>query len=394
MVFNNFLIGINYWPAAKAMYWWKKFETEEVNEDFNKLSGWGINTVRIFLNWEDFQPSPGLISRHVLGHLHQVADLAKAYNLFLMPTFFCGHMSGVNWMPEWMLIPGTDANRFPVFSNNRICQAKIRNFYTEPDIIEAQSFQIREVCSSLKGHEAIIAYDLGNESSNCVIPPQPADGQSWLRTMTSLIGLYSGGIPVTLGMHAEDLEENRNLGPQDAALYCDFLCMHGYPFYLSWIRNPYEAEVLPFLGLITAWLGQKPVLFQEFGAPTYPALPPFLEPETMFKCPLGTEEEVTDYYREAVQGLYEENMTGCMAWCFADYTPDLWNIPPLYQNPHERYFGLFRYDGSYKPALKIMNQYINKPVNSLFLPPQDKYTWLKDEERAAFYDNPAYNLIR
>jgi endo-1,4-beta-mannosidase len=375
------------------MYWWKDFDAEEVNEDFKRLSRWGVNTVRIFLTWEDFQPQPEVISNIALGHLQKVADLAKAHGLYLMPTFFCGHMSGVNWIPDWMLLPGTDSERFPVYSNSQICRAKIRNYYTEQDIIEAQSFQIKQVCSSVKGHESVIAYDLGNESSNCVIPPHPTYGQSWLRTMTSMIKLYSNGIPVTLGMHAEDLEENRNLGPQDAALYCDFLCMHGYPFYLPWVKNSYEVEVLPFLGVITAWLGQKPVLFQEFGAPTYPILSS-VEPETVYKCPLGTEYEVADYYDKAVQRLYEENMIGCMAWCFADYTPDLWNKPPLSQNPHERHFGLFRHDGSFKPAIQVMNRYINKPVNSLFNPPQNQYTWLKGEDRTTFYDAPAHNLIR
>ncbi|MEN6461075.1 MAG: hypothetical protein ABFC94_06885 [Syntrophomonas sp.] len=378
------------------MYWWKSFDTEEVNEDFARLSRWGINTIRIFLTWEDFQPSPDRIPSSMIGHLQKVADLAKVHGLFLMPTFFCGHMSGVNWMPAWMLVPDTSSSRFPVFSQNRIGQARIRNFYTEQDIIEAQSFQIKEVCTSLKGHDAVLAYDLGNESSNCVIPPCPADGQRWLKIMTAMVGSYSGGTPVTLGMHAEDLEENRHLGPQDAALYCDFLCMHGYPFYLSWVENHYDVEVLPFLGLITAWLGQKPVLFQEFGAPTRPVLSTsaFMENEVIYKCPLGTEDEVADYYRKAVQRLYEENMLGCMAWCFADYRPDLWNMPPLGQNPHERYFGLFRHDGTCKPVIQVMNRYMNKPVSPIFHPPQNQYTWLIGEDKTTFYDNPTHNLTR
>ena len=50
-----------------------------------------------------------------------------------------------------------------------------------------------------------------------------------------------------LGMHAEDLEEI-GTWPQDAARYCDFLCMHGYPFYLDWVEDELDARVLPFLG--------------------------------------------------------------------------------------------------------------------------------------------------
>ncbi len=34
-------------------------------------------------------------------------------------------------------------------------------------------------------------------------------------------------------------------------------------------------QVLPFLGLLTRWLGGKPVLFEEFGAPSRPVLYPY-----------------------------------------------------------------------------------------------------------------------
>ncbi|MGI5920912.1 MAG: glycoside hydrolase 5 family protein [Syntrophomonadaceae bacterium] len=389
---KTFFVGINYWPAKKAMYWWKKFDIEEVREDFARLKQAGIKVVRIFLTWEDFQPRPDLISRRAIDNLCAVADLAKTFSLSLMPTFFCGHMSGVNWMPGWMLTGQNSAGRFPVFSDSRICGAQIRNFYTEKDIIEAQGYQVQEVCSALKDHEAITAYDLGNEASNCVIPPSAEYAHRWLGSMTYLINRYSGKVPVTLGMHAEDLEENRHLGPQDAALFCDFLSMHGYPFYLSWSTDTYDVDVLPFLGLVTAWLGKKPVLFQEFGAPTAPRLTPWPDLSGS-KCPLGAEDVVAQFYRRAISRLYEENMIGCMIWCYADYIPELWNYPPLDKNLHERHFGIFRYDRTPKPVVEVLGGNLghNRPPVNLSL---KAFSWLEGEDRTSFYDNPRNNLIR
>ena len=74
---------------------------------------------------------------------------------------------------------------------------------------------------------------------------------------------------VTLGLHMEDLEQDRNLGPSEAAEVCDFLQMHGYPGYASWADGPTDERVLPFLARLTRWLGGgADVLFAEFGVPT------------------------------------------------------------------------------------------------------------------------------
>jgi hypothetical protein len=64
--------------------------------------------------------------------------------------------------------------------------------------------------------------------------------------MTTVITAADGNNLVTLGMHAEDLEEDRHLRPQDAAVFCDILSMHGFPFYLHWVDDPLDYELPPF----------------------------------------------------------------------------------------------------------------------------------------------------
>ena len=60
----------------------------------------------------------------------------------------------------------------------------------------------------------------------------------------------------------EDLIEDRRLGPQEAGPFCDFLCMHGYPIYADFVESPTDERLLPFLGLITCWLGGREVLLR------------------------------------------------------------------------------------------------------------------------------------
>ncbi len=385
-----FIRGINYWPINKAMYWWKQFNQQEVIKDFQQISP-TFTLVRIFLLWEDFQPKMDQIDQHQLQNLKTVADIAGQQGLSLMPTFFCGHMSGVNWMPDWILEPSSFSQRFPVYSNEKIVTASIRNFYAEPDLIQAQLYQIQTVCRALAGHPAIFAYDLGNEPSNCVQPPDRNLAQAWLKQMCQAVHEYSGGTPVTLGMHAEDLEENRQLWPQDAAKYCDFLSMHGYPFYLDWTGTPLDTDLVPFLGLLTAHLGEKEVLFQEFGAPTNPVLQ---VPDPGAKEAYFSETDVTNYYSVVLEDLQSAGMLGGMAWCFADYSPDLWELPPLKNNLHERYFGLFRHDGTPKP---IVNAFKEDPVKRQMTPRARKealFEYLKNIDRDHFYDQPRETIAR
>lgn len=397
MSYNEyFQTGINYWPIHKAMYWWKNFEAREVEEDFQRLARYNFGLVRIFLSWEDFQPAPDKISTDAVDHLKKTADIAASSGLRLMPTFFCGHMSGINWMPAWMLAPGQGGSRFPVYSNNRVQWTNMRNCYTDQEVIDAQRLQIQAIVTALNGHEALFAYDLGNEASNWVIPPRRSDALNWLEIMTAQVKHDSGGARVTLGMHAEDLEEDRQLWPQDAAQYCDFLCMHGYPCYLPWVDDPIDPDLVTFLGIITAWLGQKPVLFQEFGVPTRSVLPP-TQPanyESFCQCPLWTEEEAATYYNKVLQRLGAAGMMGAMAWCYADYAPSLWDKPPLDNILHERHFGMFRHDGTAKPAVEMFRQYENLPINNKLDLIQVKYPWLNEENRDNFYQHPRNNLSR
>jgi hypothetical protein len=58
----------------------------------------------------------------MLERLVTTLDRANDAGLCVMPTLFTGHMSGVNWIPEWAL--GGDAGdaRFRVVSKHRVVQ--------------------------------------------------------------------------------------------------------------------------------------------------------------------------------------------------------------------------------------------------------------------------------
>jgi endo-1,4-beta-mannosidase len=385
----QFRLGINYWPITSAMYWWQRFDAAEVARDFKRIRDAGFDTVRIFLLWEDFQPQPQVISKYAMKNLTAVAGIAADEGLSLIVTFFTGHMSGVNWLPVWTLESrAADSARFRIVSGGQVVNAVSKNWYTDSSLLAAQTLLVREVAGTLCDHSAVWAWDLGNENSNCVMPPSRQAGLDWLQRIASEIRSVDSAHSITIGLHTEDLEEDRKLGPQEAATVADFLCMHGYPIYSSWAAGPTDALMLPFLGVITRWLGGKDVLFEEFGAATIP--PGFArdQHETATGPALLDKKQAAEYTRKAVEHLHQGGFLGAAVWCYGDYATSLWSSPPLDKATHERWFGLWQSDGLPKPAVEEIGR-ISGVTRREFEP---DLAWI-DIESENYYENPRQNLV-
>ena len=382
----SFRLGVNYWPARTAMAWWSRFDLGEVTRDLERIAASGIDSVRVFLRWEDFQPRHDRVDREALRRLVDVADVAAGVGLRLMPTLFTGHMSGVNWFPHWALGGPDRDERFRVVSGGRVSADSPRNWYADDGVAAAQARLAAEAAAALAGHDASWAWDLGNEPSNCVVPPDRDAGRRWLDRMTSAIRDADPAALVTIGLHMEDLEQDRAMGPLEAAEVCDFLTMHGYPIYASWADGATDERLVPFLARVTRWLGGgADVLFSEFGLPTFPEdRGGAREPEPM----LVGEREAARYVARVLEGLRAAGCSGAMVWCHADYAPDIWDSPPLDHARHERSFGLWRADGSAKPALAEVTAFAGR---SRFETPRED--WI-DLDRDAYWLDPAAALAR
>ena len=271
-------------------------------------------------------------------------------------------MSGVDWIPTWAL-GGTERDaRFRVVSGGRVVPDGVRNWYADPDILRAQSLLAGEAAAALAGHPALWAWDLGNENSNCTIPPDREAARRWLAATT---GAIRAADPRRPSRSASTWRTWRRIGTsarRRPPRSCDFLTMHGYPIYAAWSDGPTDEHLVPFLARVTRWLGGgADVLFSEFGLPTAPrgqqAQPPFV-----------TEDEAARYTGRVLDGLRLAGCTGAMLWCYGDYDPRIWNDPPLDEAVHERSFGLWRADGSAKPAVGVVGAFAGATCSA---PPDD-----------------------
>ena len=373
------------------MHWWSEFDRSEVAADFARIAGSGLDSIRVFLTWEDFQPALDEVDPVMLARLVTVADLAGELGLALVPTLYTGHMSGVNWIPAWALGGADGDERFRVVSGGRVVKAGLRNWYADPVVADAQALLAGEAAAALAGHHAVWAWDLGNENSNCVIPPSRASAQAWLARLASAIRIADPAALITVGLHMEDLEEDRQLGPREASDACNFLSMHGYPIYARWAAGPTDEQLLPFLARMTRWLGRgRELLFSEFGLPTYRRGDAAGErARRRTPTPLIEEEAAAAYTTKALTALRCAGCLGAMLWCYSDYDPALWDSPPLDLATHERSFGLWRADGSPKPSVAAVAAFAGADRRDS----ADGDTWI-DLDRDEFYLDPSAQLPR
>ena len=375
----RFSVGVDYWPRRSAMAMWRRFDAGEVREDFARIAGLGLDTVRFFLRWDDFQPRADAVDAVMLDRLDAVVTLAADAGLQTVPTLFCGHTSGVNWLPVWALEPRRPRGRYRTISGDAESPLGCGNIYAGP-LLDAQLVFARAVGARLRAHPAVSAWDIGHafssvrEPSHAKVSTGDHGAESaaepvvaeWSRRLTDALQETSA-TPVTAGTHAGDLLEERDIRLGSLCAPFAFASMQGSSMYGTFARSRLDPEAVPFLAMLAAGFSHKPVLFTGLGNPTCPpdkfsAFERFptrgetpdlvISPDdTAFATyPCLTEHENAAYCTAVLERLHADGRLGAYWWCWADYADALRDEPPFDRAPHEMTYGIVRSDGTEKPV--------------------------------------------
>ena len=231
---SEFSVGVNYWASHAGTKMWSNFSAEEVDADFAALKSAGVNTVRIFPLWSDFQPimeiaecsnafrelgfldgSPlpatGLKSYGLepvmMDRFRIVANLATKHNLMLIVGLLTGWMSGGMFVPPAL----AGKNLIENFRAIRVAQMFLNGFVNE-----------------MKDHPAIVAWEPGNEC-NCLSSSNADCAWNWLNMVTSTIRLCDPSRPVYSGMHGGKATLHKSYDLITQGKLCDALTTHPYP---------------------------------------------------------------------------------------------------------------------------------------------------------------------
>lgn len=368
VVSDRFVLGVNYWPRRKAMYWWSDFDRVEVEEEFDLIASLGLNVVRLFLLWDDWQPDPGSVDPARLDDFATVCDIAAERGLGLDVTFFTGHMSGPNWSPGWLLDPSApppSPHLRQTISGGKIVPGAYRNMFHDHQALAASQLLVTTVIGQFKDHPAIWMWNLGNEPDLFAYPHSADAGKSWVRNLTSTIHDLDPVHPVTCGLHLASLLNDNGFRVDQVFSETDVAVMHGYPMYVDWSRDELDTDFVPFLCALVAALAGKPCLAEEWGGCTNPVG----DESTVWEWTsyggnrrrqfMAGESALADHVEGVLPNLVQVGATGAMLWCFADYAESLWDRPPCDPTgaKHERHFGLVRPDGTVKPHAEAIKRF-------------------------------------
>ncbi len=343
---GSFVVGCNYWASHAGTRMWSDWQPAVVDADLRQLAGAGMQVLRVFPLWPDFQPITLLrggagrprefrfsedplpdsdsgqagVSEAALARFREFADLAEKHGLQLIVGLLTGWMSGRLYVP-----PALDG----------------LNVLTDPIAIQWETRFVRCFVRRFKNHPAIAAWDLGNECNVMASVPNPQAAWAWVSAITNAIRVEDAARPVVSGMHG-DLG---NWSPATLGELADLLTTHPYPFWTEHCDQDPVNTIRTILHstaetrLYADW-GGKPCLAEELGT-----LGPMLASDAV----------AADFVRACLFSLWAHDCQGLLWWCA--YDQDLLPHAPYDWNTCERELGLIRSDRTLKPVIAELGSF-------------------------------------
>lgn len=338
----DFMIGCNYWASNAGTEMWREWDENAVKEDLRVLSENGIEYMRVFPNWRDFQPiipvytyrmqfvkyclegdrepeNPEYIDELMLARFRKFCDICEEFGIKLIVGILTGWMSGRAFIPS------------ALFG---------KNLYTDPVAILFEQRFIRGMVTRLRDHKAIYAWDLGNEC-NCLGEAENNDvATNWTLTVSNAIRACDNTRPVVSGMHSLSPGKNNGVWTVSGqAEACDVLTTHPYPYWCQFTDRDKIGSMRTAIhatceNKLYSDIGAKPCLVEEIGT-----MGPMLSDEA----------RAADFMRLNLLSNYVNGAAGVMWWCANEQTNLM--SDPYTRQMVELELGLRRVDGSPKPVL-------------------------------------------
>lgn len=330
---------------------WKNFDENVVKKDIEQLASYGVNCIRIFPSWEDFQPirenpvpkSPWFnkqgfkvrageeflesqsfpesgLSAEKLSEFKKLLETAKNNNIKVIVAFLTGWMSGRRLVPEYY---------------------RDKDLITDASAILYECRFIKDFVSEIKNYDNIIAYEPGNECNCLSYDATEPQSELWLKTICDTIRLADNTSPIYSGMHTTRLQGEFN--QMLISRHTDVLTTHPYPVFTPYCATESILNMRASLHAACetyyySSAAGKPCMVEEIG--------------TTGPCVLN-DELTADYFERSLLTSVAVGTNGYLWWCAFDQNFD---FEPYNINTNERDLGLFKANYAPKPVIERMSK--------------------------------------
>ena len=354
---GGFTVGCNYWASHAGMYMWRRWDGAVVERDFDLLAAHGMQLLRVFPLWPDFQPLTGEyigcgtlrailqdggplrneagVDEEMMRRFRFLCDAAQKRGMRLVVGLITGWMSGRLFAP-------------PVFES--------REVLTDPEAVVWQCRFVRHFVRGMKDHPAIAAWDLGNEC-NCMGSADASQMWLWIHAVAAEIRAADPSRPVVSGMHSVSTcgRERANMRQQGELL--DWLVTHPYPLWTP------ECNLEPFDALRN---GCHPACETTLYA-NLSGKPAFVEEAGSMGPGIVSDARAAAAMRMQMFASWAAGIPAFLWWCAFDQGH--LDFPPYNRKTVECELGLFTASGTPKPTALAMRDFgafvASLPVASL-----------------------------
>ncbi len=281
--------GTNYYPRDTPWdTFGKKFDENIVQHDFGLIQDMGLNTIRIFIPYEDFGKAQ--VKAKKVALLRSTLDMAHKNGLQVIVTLF--------------------------------------DFYGDYDVTDWTLTQrhAETIVKAIKDHPALLGWDVKNEPDLDFGSRGRERVLAWLREMVQKIGQWDTVHPVTVGWSSPEAAVN-------LAKEVDFVSFHYY-------GEPHAFEAA--YSALRQAVPDKHLLLQEYGFSSY---------DGIWNAYWGSEEDQAAYYAE-MQPILEKEGIPFLFWGLYDFkevpTSVVGRLP--WRKQPQKHFGIFDIEGKPKAA--------------------------------------------
>ncbi len=367
-----FRLGVNYWPAAKGPALFRQFDIDEVHCDMSIMAELGLDFVRVFLNWEDFQPDPDSVNCCALARLAALCAAAAAEGIKVVTTLYSGHFMAHNWAPPWRIDTEPQAvSAIPLISNGKRVQGGYRDPVRDPKARKAALRLVRAVAKTLSDHQALWAFDMGNAPDLMSHCEDSGSLRNWYVELAGALRNLDSHHAITCAVGAHTLCTNKGLHLDDACASLTFACVGEQTDEFWQVTDRLDPNLLGFTCALASELTGKPCLSASWNLSTVPQSPEPLHAGFSYSSDnLVSERTAVEYTEAALPALVASGAVGAIVGNYTDFQSDLFDSPPFDTCLPERYRGLWRADGTLKPHGRLIGEFAETNPSVQVPPPR------------------------